>query len=89
VRIPGQSEHDSGLKPNTIPGGSRTGFRDDAEQRSGAKPNTNCPLHYTSGNAPEKRNVLGTLVLSVLAGHWRYAHTNAIRGDCINLELLE
>ena len=30
-----------------------------------------CPLHYTSGNAPEKRNVLGTLVLSVLAGHWR------------------
>ena len=32
-----------------------------------------CPLHYTSGNAPEKRDVLGTLVLSVLAGHWRYA----------------
>src|SRR5258708_29195115 len=27
-----------------------------------------CPLHYTSGNAPEKRNVLGTLVLSVVAG---------------------
>ena len=47
-----------------------------------------CPLHYTSGNAPEKRNVLGTLVLSVLAGHWRYAHINAIRGDGINPELL-
>lgn len=47
-----------------------------------------CPLHYTSGNAPEKRNVLGTLVLSVLAGHWRYAHINAIRGDSINPELL-
>jgi hypothetical protein len=46
------------------------------------------PLHYTSGNAPEKRNVLGTLVLSVLAGHWRYAHINAIRGDGINPELL-
>ena len=30
-----------------------------------------CPLHYTSANAPEKRNVLGTLLLSVLAGHWR------------------
>src|ERR1039457_3252784 len=24
-----------------------------------------CPLHYTSGNAPEKRDVLGTLLLSV------------------------
>jgi Transposase DDE domain group 1 len=47
-----------------------------------------CPLHYTSRNAPEKRNVMGTLVLSVLAGHWRYAHINAIRGDGINPELL-
>src|SRR5882724_1748060 len=42
-----------------------------------------CPLHYSSGNAPDKRNVLGTLVLSVLAGHWRYAHINAIRGNGI------
>ena len=47
-----------------------------------------CPLRYTSNNAPEKRNVLGTLVLSVLCGHWRYAHINAIRGDGINPELL-
>ena len=47
-----------------------------------------CPLYYTSGNAPEKRNILGTLLLSVLAGHWRYAHINAIRGDGINPELL-
>lgn len=47
-----------------------------------------CPLHYTSGNAPEKRNVLGTLLLSVLAGHWRYAHISAIRGDGINPGLL-
>lgn len=47
-----------------------------------------CPLHYSSGNAPEKRDVLGTLVLSVLAGHWRYAHINAIRADGINPELL-
>ena len=36
-----------------------------------------CPLRYTSANAPEKRDVLGTLLLSVLAGHWRYAHINA------------
>src|SRR5258707_4026040 len=47
-----------------------------------------CPLRYTSGNAPEKRNVLGTLLLSVLAGHWRYAHINSIPGDGINPELL-
>src|SRR6266853_6713320 len=47
-----------------------------------------CPLSYTSANAPEKRDVLGTLLLSVLAGHWRYAHINAIRGDGINPELL-
>ena len=47
-----------------------------------------CPLHYSSGNAPGKRDVLGTLVLSVLAGHWRYAHINAIRADGINPELL-
>ena len=45
-----------------------------------------CPLRYTSGNAPEKRDVLGTLVLSVLAGHWRYAHINA--RDGINPGLL-
>jgi len=47
-----------------------------------------CPLHYTSGNAPEKRDVLGTLVLSVLSGHWRYAHISAIRADGVNPGLL-
>ncbi len=47
-----------------------------------------CPLRYTSANAPEKRDVLGTLLLSVLAGHWRYAHINAIRADGVNPELL-
>jgi len=47
-----------------------------------------CPLHYTSGNAPAKRDVLGTLVLAALAGHWRYAHISAIRGDGINPALL-
>jgi hypothetical protein len=47
-----------------------------------------CPLHYTSRNAPKKRDVLGTILLSVLAGHWRYAHINAIRGDGVNPGLL-
>jgi hypothetical protein len=30
-----------------------------------------CPLHYTSPNAPDKRDVLGTVLLSVLSGHRR------------------
>ena len=47
-----------------------------------------CPLRYTSPNAPEKQDVLGTILLSVLAGHWRYAHISAIRGDGVNPELL-
>src|SRR6516165_11703909 len=38
-----------------------------------------CPLHYTSPNAPAKRDVLGTVVLSVLAGRWRYAHMTTLR----------
>lgn len=28
-----------------------------------------CPLSYNSPNAPKKKNVLGTLMLSILAGH--------------------
>ena len=47
-----------------------------------------CPLQYTSPNAPPKRDVLGTILLSVLAGHWRYAHISALRGDGVNPELL-
>jgi hypothetical protein len=47
-----------------------------------------CPLQYTSPNAPRKRDVLGTILLSVLAGHWRYAHISALRGDGVNPELL-
>jgi hypothetical protein len=33
-----------------------------------------CPLSLTSPNAPRKRDLLGTVLLSVLAGHRRYAH---------------
>ena len=47
-----------------------------------------CPLHYTSPNAPSKRDVLGTVMLSALAGHWRYAHITALRGDGVNPSLL-
>jgi len=47
-----------------------------------------CPLKYTSPNAPNVRDVIGTLVLSILAGHNRYAHINSIRFDGINPGLL-
>lgn len=47
-----------------------------------------CPLQYSSPNAPRKRDVLGTILLSVLSGHWRYAHISANRGDGVNPELL-
>jgi hypothetical protein len=47
-----------------------------------------CPLHYTSPNAPRKRDVLGTTFLSVLAGHYRYAHITTVRCDPVNPPLL-
>ncbi|MGH8615112.1 MAG: transposase [Gammaproteobacteria bacterium] len=47
-----------------------------------------CPLDYTSPNAPSTRDVLGTILLSVLAGHRRYAHINGLRHEGVNPELL-
>ena len=47
-----------------------------------------CPLHYTGNRGSGAHNIMGTVVLRVLAGHWRYAHINAIRGDKINPGLL-
>ncbi len=46
------------------------------------------PLWFTSPNAPKKRDVLGTALLGVLAGCWRYAHITALRGDGVNPPLL-
>ena len=43
-----------------------------------------CPLDLVSPNAPSKRDVLGTLLLSILAGHRRYAHVTTIRCDNVN-----
>lgn len=42
-----------------------------------------CPLDYRSGNAPPKQDILGTILLSVLAGHKRYAHVTTIRSDSV------
>ena len=47
-----------------------------------------CPITYTSGNAPLKRDVLGTLLLSILAGNSRYAHITGLRGDRIAAQAL-
>ena len=47
-----------------------------------------CPLDYASNNAPKPVDVLGTLLLSVLAGHRRYAHIATLRCDGVNPALL-
>jgi hypothetical protein len=47
-----------------------------------------CPLSYRSGNAPDKRDVLGTLMLGLLAGRKRYAHITALRGDAMAAQAL-
>jgi hypothetical protein len=47
-----------------------------------------CPLMYSSNNAPETIDILGTLLLSVLAGHWRYSHIATLRCDRVNPGLL-
>ena len=47
-----------------------------------------CPLSYTSPNAPSKTDVLVTLLLAILAGHKRYAHITALRGDAVAAQAL-
>ncbi len=47
-----------------------------------------CPLEFTSNNASNVRDILGSMLLSVLSGHTRYSHLNALRGESINAELL-
>ena len=43
-----------------------------------------CPLFFTSPNAPKRRDVLGTALLSVVSGHWRYAHMTSLRFETVN-----
>jgi hypothetical protein len=47
-----------------------------------------CPLRYVSPNAPAARDVLGTLMLGILAGGRRYAHISAVRGDAVAAQVL-
>ena len=48
----------------------------------------NCPLTYTSPNAPAIVDVLGTWLLSILDGQRRYAHVAGLRGDEVAPEIL-
>lgn len=48
----------------------------------------NCPLTYTGNRGSGAAKVMGTVLLSVLSGHWRYAHINGVRGDGVNPGLL-
>jgi hypothetical protein len=47
-----------------------------------------CPLTYTSNNAPDKRDVLGVMLLSVLSGQTRYAHMSSLSGGHVDADLL-
>ena len=46
-----------------------------------------CPLRYDSNNALKKLDVLTTIVLSILCGHFRYAHISAIRSELLSARL--
>ena len=47
-----------------------------------------CPLRYAGNRGSKIVDVVGTAALSVLCGHWRYAHINSVRGDMVNPPLL-
>ena len=47
-----------------------------------------CPLSYDSNNAPSKRDVLGTILLSALQGHTRYAHMASLAGSQLDAQTL-
>ena len=47
-----------------------------------------CPLHYNSNNASTTRDILGSIFLSVLSGHTRYAHIASLTHDTVNKKLL-
>ena len=47
-----------------------------------------CPMAYTSPNAPDIVDVLGTWLLSILDGQRRYAHVAGLRGDEVAPQIL-
>ena len=49
---------------------------------------SDCPMRFSSPNAPKVQDILGTMILSIVAGGRCYAHVNALRHDGINPALL-
>lgn len=49
---------------------------------------SDAPFKFTSNNAPTVIEVLGSLLLSILGGHSRYAHLTALRFDQVTPALL-
>lgn len=49
---------------------------------------TSAPLSYTSNNAPAPKDILGTVLLSVLLGHKRYCNVEQIFGDEVSAKVL-
>lgn len=49
---------------------------------------TDTPLSYLSNRAHSLRDILGTFLLGILSGHYRYAHLAVLRGDEIAPSLL-
>src|SRR5262249_15527836 len=47
-----------------------------------------CALFFKSPHRGTPPGILGTWMLSILSGHWRYAHVSAIRADGVNPGLL-
>jgi len=47
-----------------------------------------CPLSYQSNNSPDKKDVLGSLLLAVIMGFNRYSHIGQIYGDDVSAALL-
>lgn len=43
-----------------------------------------CPLRFSSPNAPSLTDLLGTSLLAILSGQFRYSHVTALRADTVN-----
>ncbi len=46
-------------------------------------------MSYGSNNASKKRDVLGTILLSILSGHTRYAHMSSLGGSDLDARTLQ
>ena len=46
-----------------------------------------CPLRLTSNNAPTNRETLGTAIVGMKNGSYRYRHFDNLSGDAVTAEL--